>query len=186
MPKRYDDEKSRRSWREIDRAKDGSAHRAPDKPQMNPFKQSRADAASKVYKSKLDAFFEGDAAAPGHVKEKLSKIQDTSAEGKARAKALKAIKDAKTSTALDKAFAAYLKKWDLPPDFDILSQALNCGDETYVEQSLDMLEQMFKENRVPKHIQLLEQRLRRVKSLAEDPDLQDKAAALMKTLRLFK
>ena len=186
MPKRYDDDKPKRSWREIDRSKDGSAHRAPDRPKMNPFKQARADAASKVYKSKLDAFFDGEAAAPVHVKEKLSTLQDTSDTGKARAKALKTIKDAKTSSALDKAFGAYLKKWELPPDFDILSQALNCGDESYVAKALDMLEEMFQANRVPKHTQLLEQRLRRVKTLADDPDLQDKAAALMKTLRLFK
>ncbi len=186
MPKRYDDDKPKKSWREIDRAKDGSAHRKPESGGMNPFKQTRADSASKVYKSKLDSFFDGDGKAPAHVTEKLSKIQDTSDTGKARAKAIKAIKEAKTSSALDKAFGAFLKKWELPPDYDILSQALNCGDENYVTQSLDMLETMFAENRIPKHIQLLEQRLRKVKTLADDPDLQDRAAALMKSLRLFK
>ena len=186
MPKRYDDDKPQKSWREIDRAKDGSAHRKPAGGGMTPVKQARADSASKVYKSKLDAFFDGDGKAPEHVKEKLSKIRDTSDAGKARAKAIKAIKEAKTSSALDKAFAAFLKKWELPSDYDLLSQALNCGDETYIEQSLDLLESMFDDNRVPKQIQLLEQRLRKVKTLADDPDLQDKAAALIKKIRLFK
>ena len=185
MPKRYEDDKPKRSWREIDRAKDGSAHRAPDKPKMNPFNQARADAASKVYKSKLDAFFEGDAQAPDHVKEKLSKLHDTSTAGKARTKAIKSIKEAKTSSAIDKAFDAFLSNWEMPPDYDILSQALNCDNEAHVEAALNMLDDMLKENRIPKHIQLLEQRLKRVKSLAEDPDLQDKAAALIKALRLF-
>ena len=186
MPKRYDDDKPQKSWREIDRAKDGSAHRKPTGASMNPFKQARADSASKVYKSELDAFFDGDGNAPAHIKKKLEKIQDTSETGKARAKAIKMIKDAKTSSALDKAFAAFLKKWEMPPDYDILSQALNCGNETYIEQSLDLLETLFDDSRVPKHIQLLEQRLRKVKTLADDPDLQDKAAALIKKLRLFK
>lgn len=186
MPKRYDDDKPQKSWREIDRAKDGSAHRKPTGGGMNPSKQARADSASKAYKSKLDSFFDGDGIAPEHAKEKLSKIQDTSDTGKARAKAIKNIKEAKTSTALNKAFAAFLKKWELPTDYEILSQALNCSDETYIEQSLDLLDAMFDDNRIPKQMQLLEQRLRKVKTLADDPDLQDKADALIKKLRLFK
>ena len=185
MPRDYDSDKPKRSWRDIDRNKDKSAHRKEDRPPMNPFKQARADSASKVYKSKLDSFFEGDAKAPAPVREKLAKITDTSEEGKARNKAIKAIKDAATSSALDKAFAAFLKDWEMPPDYDVLSQALNCGDEEYVGAALDMLEEMFKEKRVPRQAQLLEQRLRKVKTLAEEPDLQDKASKLMKDLRLF-
>lgn len=185
MPRNYDSDRPKKSWKELDNNKDRSAHRAPDKPAMNPFKQARADSASKVYKSKLDAFFDGDGKAPTMIKEKLATIQDTSEEGKARIAAIKAIKDASTSTALDAAFGAYLEKWELPLDFDVLSQALNCGDESYVEASLNTLEKMFADKRAPKHVQLLEQRLRRVKTLAEEPALQDKAAALMKTLRLF-
>lgn len=184
MPGNYDD-KPKKSWRELDRNKDRSSHRAQDRPQMNPSKQARADSASKVYKSKLDAFFEGEASAPGIVKDKLTQIQDTSKEGKARIAALKAIKDASVSSALDAAFDEYLKNWELPFDYDILSQALNCGDESHVSAALDMLEKMFADKRIPKHAKLLEQRLRRVKTLAEEPDIQDKAAALMKTLRLF-
>ncbi len=185
MPRNYDDDKPKKSWRELDQAKDRSAHRAPEKKPMSPLKQARADAASKTYKSKLDAFFDGDGKAPDIVRSKLSKIQDTSEEGSARTAALKAIKDAATSHALDDAFSKFLKQWELPPDYDVLSQALNCGNESYVSAALEMMEQMFADKRVPKHVQLLEQRLRKVKTLSEEPEIQDKAAALMKTLRLF-
>ena len=58
MPRDYDSDKPKRSWRDIDRNKDKSAHRKEDRPPMNPFKQARADSASKVYKSKLDSFFD--------------------------------------------------------------------------------------------------------------------------------
>ena len=185
MPRDYNDDRPKKSWRELDRNKDRSAHRTADKPAMNPKRQARSEAASKAYKSKLDAFFEGDGKAPAALKDKLTTLQDTSEEGKARLAALKHIKDATTSSALDKAFGAFLKKWELPEDYDVLSQALNCGDEAYVENALDLLERMFAGKRVPKHVQLLEQRLRRVRTLAEEPALQDKAAALLKTLRLF-
>lgn len=185
MPRHYDDDRPKRSWREIDKNKDRSQHRKEDQGPKNPLKQARSDSASKVYKAKLDSFFDGDGKAPDHVREKLAGITETSEDGKTRAKALKNIKDAATSSALDKAFGAFLKKWEMPPDYDILSQALNCGDEEHIRVALDMLEQMFKEKRVPRHVQLLEQRLRKVKTLADDSDLQDKAAVLMKELRLF-
>jgi hypothetical protein len=185
MPRNYDDDRPKKTWRELDNAKDRSAHRAPDKTPMSPFKQARADSASKSYKSKLDAFFDGDGKVPTIVKDKLANIQDTSLEGAARTLAIKAIKDASTSHALDEAFARFLEHWELPFDFDVLSQALNCGDESYIAAALDTIDKMFKDKRIPKHVQLLEQRLRRVKTLSEEPDLQEKAAALMKTLRLF-
>lgn len=184
MPRDYD--KPKRSWREIDKKKDGSQHRPAERKPFHPNQQARAESASKVYKSKLDAFFDGEGKAPAHVKEKFAAIEDTSKAGKERTAALKKIKDAGTSGAADKAIAAYLKKWELPPDFEILAQALMCGDESYVEQAMVLLEEMFKNNRVPKRTQLLEQRLRRVKTLIDDDDLEEKATHLIRTLRLFK
>jgi hypothetical protein len=184
MSRDYDD-KPKRSWREIDKKKDSSKHRQQDRKPMSPHKTARAASASKVYKSKLDAFFSGDGKVPEHVKEKVDALQTTSGEGKARANALKAIKDANTSSAADKAVAAYLKKWELPPDFDVLSQVLTCSDEDYILDAMEIMDKIIKENRVPRRIQLLEQRLRRVKTLADDPDLQEKADQLIKKLRLF-
>ena len=184
MSRDYDD-KPKRSWRDIDKKKDSSKHRQSGSKPMSQHKQARAASASKVYKSKLDAFFEGEGKAPAHVKEKMEGLTATSAEGKARANALKAIKEANTSSAADKAVAAYLKKWELPPDFEVLSQVLTCADEDYVQDAMEIIDEIIKENRVPRRVQLLEQRLRRVKTLAEDPDLQDMADKLIKKLRLF-
>lgn len=184
MSRDYDD-RPKRSWRDIDKMKDGSKHRQPDRPKMSGKNQARANSASKVYKSKLDAFFDGEGKAPEHVKEKMAVISDSSKEGKSRAKALGAIKDAGTSSAMDKAVEEYLKKWELPPDFDILSQVLTCSDEEYLEKALEMIEELLQQKRIPKHITLLEQRLRRVKTLADDPDLAEKATKITRDLRLF-
>ena len=184
MSRDYDD-KLKRSWRDIDNKKDSSKHRQSDHRPMSRQKKVRAESASKVYKSKLDAFFEGEGKAPAHVKEKIDTLKPASKEGKARAAALKAIKDANTSSAADKAVAAYVKKWELPPDFELLSQVLTCSDEDYVLDALEVIEKLMAEGRAPRRVQLLEQRLRRVKTLADDPDLQDKADDLIKKLRLF-
>ncbi|MCP4605016.1 MAG: hypothetical protein GY847_31590 [Proteobacteria bacterium] len=185
MPRDYDDDRPKRSWREIDRKKDSSKHRKEDRQSIAPHAKVRAASASKVYKSKLDAFFDGEGKAPAHVKEKLAALDSTSQEGKERASALKTIKDAGTSSAADKAVTTYLKKWELPPDFDILAQVLTCSDEDYVKTALEMLEEMFAEKRVPRSPKIVEQRLRRVKNLSDDPDLAEKAGELMRTLRLY-
>jgi len=185
MPRDYNDDRPKRSWREIDKNKDSSAHRKPDKATMPAHKKARAESASKTYKSQLDAFFEGDGKAPKHVKEKLSSLQPKSEDSKKRLKALQNIRDANTSSAADKAVRAYLKKWELPPDFEILAQVLTCSDEEYVGGAMEILREMFAERRGPKRTQVLEQRLRRVKTLCDDPDLQEQAEELIKTLRLF-
>ncbi len=186
MPSYKDkDDRPKRSWRDIDKQKDGSQHRKPDRPISNPRAKARADSASKVYKSKLDAFFDGQGKAPAHVKEKLNTLKAVDSGGEKRVKALKAIKEASTSTAADKAVKAYLVNWELPPDYEVIGQVLTCSDEEYVELALTMMTKMLDDKQIPKRAALLEQRLRRVKTLADDPDLQDKADAVMRQLRLF-
>ena len=184
MPRDRDDRRDR-DWREIDRRKDQSKHRQPDRPQMPKHKQARAESASKVYKSQLDAFFDGDGKAPSHVKDKLATLDDTSPEGKKRVAALKKIKDAGTSSAVDKALGAYLKNWELPPDHDVLAQVLTSSDEEYIGQALDIIADLLSKNRPPRRKTILEQRLRRVINLGDDPDQADKAQAILKQLRLF-
>ncbi|MCU0662020.1 MAG: hypothetical protein MUC50_06805 [Myxococcota bacterium] len=180
-----DDDKPKRTWREIDAKKDRSAHRKEDKPVGSPFAQARADSASKVYRSKLDAFFEGDGKAPEVVRGKLEALTDTSPEGKKRTAALKLIKDAATSSQADGAVRAFLSEFELPLDYDILSQVLLCSDDDYVGAALHLLEAMMNEKRVPSRVALLEQRLKRVKSLSEVSEQQKAADRLIKQLRLF-
>ncbi len=186
MPKDYDNDKPKKSWREVDRSKDSSRHRQEDRPRTAPRQKARAESASKAYKSKLDAFFDGEGAAPAHIKDKLSALDSVpGGEGKERLEAQKAIKEAGTSSAADKATKHYLARWELPQDFEILAQVLTCSDESYVERAMDMISKMFKSRRVPKRTAVLEQRLRRVKTLAEEPKLQNRADELIRELRLF-
>jgi hypothetical protein len=185
MPRKDDGGRRERDWREIDRKKDRSKHRQPDSKQRPKHIQDRADSASKVYKSKLDSFFDGDGKAPEHVKDKLKTLDDTSKEGKQRIAALKAIKDSGTSSAVDKALTAYLERWELPPDHDVLAQALLGSDEEHVGQALTMIGELLSQNRPPRRTAVLEQRLRRIVNLGEDPDLEEQAQSLIKQLRLF-
>jgi oligoribonuclease (3'-5' exoribonuclease) len=186
MPRDCDDDKPKRSWREIDQMKDRSKHRQADKTGLSPQKQTRANSASKVYKSQLDSFFDGAGQAPTYAKEKLKSLETNSEQGEKRIALLKAIKEAATSSAADHAVLEFLKEWELPPDYDVLSQVLLCSDERYLRQAMALLNDLLEQHRVPKRTQVLEQRLRRIKSLSDDLELQTQADALQKKLRLFQ
>lgn len=184
MNMEFNDEKPRRNWREIDRNKDRSKHRKEDLPLDNPRRKARSESASKVYRAKLDAFFDGGGKAPEHVKNKLSALENQSEEAMERKDAIRAIKDASTSSAADNAVAFFLERWDLPPDFDVLISVLNCSEEEYVYKAIELLEEILESRRAPRRTNLLEQRLRKIKTLSEDPDLQQKADGLIRLLRL--
>ncbi|MBN2343111.1 MAG: hypothetical protein JXX29_08145 [Deltaproteobacteria bacterium] len=178
-------EKPKRSWREIDQRKDQSAHRKDDRPKGSRFKQARADNASKLYKSQLNSFFDGDGKAPAGLKEKFAALDD-SKEGKERKAAAKKISDAKSSSAKTQAVKEYLQNWALPPDYALLCEVLACNDEELQEQALDEIAQLVDANRAPKRISTLEQRLKSLVALADDEDIEEKAQTLLRRLRVFK
>jgi len=185
MPRDYDSDRPKKSWREIDKGKDRSAHRKEERPAMSPFKQARADSASKVYKSKLDSFFDGDGKAPAGIRDKLEALSDASPEGARRKEAVKRIKDAGTSSARDGAVAEFLREWELPPDHEVLVEVLSCSNEEYVATAIGKIEELLDANRPPRRTPLMEQRLKRIVSMSEEEQVRDHAAAVLKKLRLF-
>ena len=178
-------DKPKKSWRELDRQKDRSAHRRDPVPAMSGKKQVRADNASKLYKAQLDRFFEGDGAAPKQVKDKLGALEDVSEAGLARKAAIQKIKDAATSSAKRAAVAEFLARWELPPDHDLLAEVLACDDDDFVAKALAVIGGLLASNRPPHRITTLEQRLKRIVSLSETPSVQAEAKELIKKLRLF-
>ena len=180
-----DYEKPKRSWREIDQRKDQSAHRRDDRPALNPMKQARSNNASKLYRSQLDNFFDGQGNAPKELKDKFAAL-DNSEEGVQRKEAAQKIVDAKSSSAKTSAVKAYLEKWELPPDYGILAEVLACSDDGLQEMALDEIEKLFDANRAPKRTSVLEQRLKSLISLSDDEDIEEKAQSLLRRLRVFK
>lgn len=186
VPRDRDGDRTQRNWRDVDRNKDRSKHRQPERRGPAPHAKARADSASKVYRSKLDSFFAGEAKAPDHVKSQLAGLEPTSPEGKKRLAALEKIKDAGTSSEADRAVNAYLEQWELPPDHDILSAVLMCSDEECLEEALDKIAELLEANQAPRRADLLEQRLRRVRALADDPGVAERARHVLERLRLHR
>ncbi|MCK9523767.1 MAG: hypothetical protein M0R76_12115 [Proteobacteria bacterium] len=183
MPRDYD--KPKKTWREIDQNKDRSAHRQNDAPTGSPFRQARAQAASRSYKAKLDAFFDGAAPPPAAIKDKLEALSDND-RGKARKTAIDRISAARTTADRDAAVDAFMAQWSLPADYELLAELLRCGDTSHVTAALQALTEMVEANRVPKNKPVLEQRLRNIISLDEDPETVAPAKELLVSLRKFK
>ncbi|HUT76815.1 MAG TPA: hypothetical protein VM285_03970 [Polyangia bacterium] len=184
MPQGDNDDKSKRSWRDVDRNKDRSKHRQEDRPPIRDAnRQARADSASKVYRSKLDTFFHGEGAAPAQVKGKLAALDESSAEGRERTMALGEIKAASTSIATAKATRRYLERWKLPPDHEVLVQVIGSGEEEHQRLALEQIADLLGRGRVPRRTAVLEQRLRRIVDLGEEPAITALAEAVLQKLR---
>jgi hypothetical protein len=113
-------ERERRSWREIDRMRDGSGGSRERGPR-GAAEQARADAASRAYRRQLDRRF--------------AKGQG-GAEGQQLAKAMR---DALGTPALPDACRAYRDAVGPPEEAALISLFLDCGDPELIRVGLDAL-----------------------------------------------
>ena len=107
------DERPRRSWREIDRMRDGG-RRGDDERPRSARGQERSRAATQQYVKKLDKLVFGDKG--GGVEEPLAK----------------AVRDAHGTAGLAEACRAYRDALGLPADASLLSIFLDAGDPALV------------------------------------------------------
>lgn len=183
MPRRGggDDDRPRKSWREIDRARGKSAHTSSDKPDFARERLERSQ-AYREYKSNLDKFFEGGAtAAPDGLKALL----DPTGEKSARAKAIEAIQkasaeDRKKWSELVKAF---VEEHELPPDPYLLTEFLGHPRERVADKALARIEGLVEEGQLKKVPPSLDQQLRSLELTADDEELRERAKVLREKLR---
>jgi len=174
----FDEDRPKRSWRDIDRKKDQSSHVSSDLTKKG---RSRAKTATSSYKGMLDNFFEG-GKAPEHVRGQLEKIEGTKKGGR-RQKMLKAVRDAIGSKEVEKAVDAWISKYeDFPPDLDFLLQVLLHQDEELVRDAISRIDEMIG-GRMLKRKELLIERLRRIDSLSDEDETRLRAQALRRKLR---
>ena len=181
MPGRYDDddfrEKERPSWREIDRRRDRSRHVRRDDEYYGRKKVRTTGQAQ--YKAALEAFFSGEKL-PEKFRSAM-KIDLKDATGSERQKLVQKIIDASTTQELEQLYSEFIKKWELPDDVDMLSSLLRHGDETVVKECLERLSKIVGKKIIKRRI-LLENRLKQIEALTEDPEIKELAR---KVLRLI-
>ncbi|MFH2005925.1 MAG: hypothetical protein ABI333_04970 [bacterium] len=175
-----DDRKRTRSWREIDRKKDRSAHRQ-DEPAPGQRPKRGQASASRSHRSTLDQLFDS-----GKIGEL---VQQRNAETGAPAKSTgasrrKLTEQIEQATSRDKKIAAidaYLAAFSLPPDFDLLTHVLIHPDPDVVNKALDKIESLL-ETEKPRRARSLIAQLRTLQDLSEWGALRKRAEALLDKL----
>lgn len=173
-----DDDRPKKSWREIDAARDRSMHGRDDRPKGGARAAQRSSAAQKQYRSALDKLFDGGAVGEGWKKVLPEMPADTATDG--RQEHLRAIRAATDRSTVEAAVARLLERFPLPDDPDVLTQVLLCSDDGIAADALGRLDALLP-LRAPAARQVLVTRLRRIED-DEDraPEVRARAAGVRK------
>jgi hypothetical protein len=180
-PRDSDDDRPRRSWREIDRMRDKGFSRSRAREERSQERLSRSPVYEQ-YKAKVSKMLSGEEV-PDAIREKL----DPGGELKARDELIRRIKKeaSENRKAWIEAVAEYVSRFEMPDDAYLLVEWLDHPRDGVVEKSLARLEELaaagqLTGNKCPKSI---DQRLRSLELMGSDPDVQAKARALRERLR---
>ena len=173
------DDRERKSWRDIDRGRDTSAHRR-DEHRSGRGRPARVDSATAAYKRKLNAYFDR-GVVPDSVK---GMITPGAPEGSERQKHLRAIRDAGSQRALEKAVDALFEAFGLPEDdLEILLRVLEHSKDPILKAAMDKLEAFVESGRpVPRKTRFVS-RLKNIEVSSFDPFVQGQAGRLARAIR---
>lgn len=166
----------KKSWRERDRGKDQSAHRKDESPRG---KQPRVETATAAYKRTLDAFFDR-GVVPEGLKDKLPSGAGTAdGEGNARQKWVRALRDATTAKALEKAVDGLIAESGVPDDMELLLRFLEHSNDAVLLQALVQIEAFMATGKpVPKK-GLFVEKLKGLEFSSFDPRVQMKSQRIV-------
>lgn len=172
-----DDERPRKSWRDIDKQRDRSAHRRDERPAGGrPRDQQRRQ---RTYRDKLDQLFES-----GRIGELVSQQapgEEGGAQGEQRIKLLRQLNAAEGRDAISAAVDAYVAHFDLPRDVDVLAKVLEHRNPDLQLKALTALLEMVDQQK-PRRARAVVGQLKLIRDTAEDPDLIPLAEQLLEKL----
>ncbi len=170
-----------KSWRDIDRGRDKSAHRRDEGGGRGGRGGPRVDSATAAYKRKLNAFFDR-GVVPESIKDKLGK--DVSQAPSPRQVLVRAIRDANTQRALEKAVDQFVAEFGLPDDdMELMLRVLEHSKDSVLVDALAKVEAFLETGMpLPRKPRFLS-RLRTIEAASFDPRVQAKAGRLASQLR---
>lgn len=173
-----DDERPKKSWRDLDRKRDQSSHRSESKSEVRGAMRENSREYH-AYKSQLDKMFSG-GGLPEALKEKLAET-DAGSGAKKKKELLDALKVAVKSREVVKALKAYREEHGFPEDEDALAKLIDLDEEKIVLEALQTLERMHDEGRL-KRGRSFKARLKTVKMTIDEPKVQKCVDVLLKKL----
>jgi hypothetical protein len=165
------DDREKKSWRDIDRGRDRSAHRKDPRPEPGAG-GARRERSQKSYRAALDRAFE-----IGALGKLLGSTEPRPPEGESRLRLLAAIRDANTSDEVSAAVDRALAAGPLPDEAEVWARVVEHNDLDRVREALRKLPALLKAQPL-KRARTLKARLRYLEEVAGDEELRREAAAL--------
>ena len=184
-------ERNKKSWRDIDRGRDGSMHRSSSRERdRRRDETARANAAAKQYRNALEALFspKTEESKPAALPKTAARIvlppnPDADPKNAERRKLLAKLLSATGPASISKAADAFLAAgFTFPDDQETHVQLLEHTDEQRVRDAIGKLTSIFA-GELPKRRPVIEQRLRRIEDQADEQETRDAAVALRRMLR---
>ena len=180
-PERDDDrERPKKSWREIDQMRDGSAHRKEERPQGGPARRTETSQAYRAYKSQLNKLFDGGGALPDAMKKQLE--EKGVAQDASRKKIMTdAVIHGTTPEAVIEALEAFKAEYTFPENEEALSRLLDLTDESVLLETIRTIARLKTAGRL-KRGNALKARLKTVEMTVDAPEVQLAARELVRAL----
>ena len=175
----HDDDRPKKSWREIDAGRNKSAQHGGgggSKPDRMANSQ-----AYRSYKTQLNKLFDGGAELPDALKEKL---QDSGMVEAAKAKkaATEKVMEAMSPRKLRKAFKAYRAEYGFPEEPGMLNKLLESDDEDLLVEVMETVDRLIAADEL-KVGPALKARIKSAMILVDAPEVQTLGSELLKKLR---
>jgi hypothetical protein len=170
------DERPKKSWKEIDRARDGSGGRREPAPRG----PGRGQRSQKSYRAALDRAFNS-----GKIGNLVAeKDAETSTEPKSDKKRLelaRAVLDADDRNSITKAVDAYMAEYPLADDADLLAKAVQHKKPGPQIDAMERLLALLPDQK-PKRVRALVGHLKLLRDTADDREIEDLADKLLDQL----
>lgn len=173
-----DSDRPKKSWREIDKAREKSGSGRSSRPAPGALGEERLQKtqAYQQYKNNLDKFFDGSGAAP----DGLAGLLDPSGAKGERSKAVEEIQKASASDRRKWAdlVKLFVEQHELPPDAYLLTEFLAHPKESVAAKALTRIAQLVEEGALKKLPASLKPQLQSLELTCDDDDLKIAAKAL--------
>ena len=174
-----DDDKPKKSWREIDSAKDKSSHRKEEGGSGNRPGRVERSQAYRAYKTQLNKLFDG-GGLPDALKNKLEEAGVGSSK-KRKKDCVSAILASKNLKAVQEALETNRQEFGFPDDEEVLAKLLEQDNIKIVLETLAMIETLQAEGHL-KRGSSLKARIKTAQMMLDSPKVNEAALALLAKL----
>ena len=175
-----DEERPRKSWREIDRGRDRSAHRRDEKPAQEGRK--RGPGSQKSYRAALDRLFTSGKIGELVAERAPGALPGADADDENRLKLLQRVRNATGRDEITRELDAYLAKFALPDELEILEKALEHRPPELQLQAMGRIESVLDAGTEPRRKRGMVGQLKLIRDLGEDAELTTLASRLLTRL----